>query len=98
MAFFSIGDRKKRPGVYVRITNIGKDAGMTIFAQGHVPGTGDGAGGGSVNMKILVSPEGVMYAEGPALSLGSGGDTVVIADAVNATVDGEMLVIKNSGA
>jgi len=93
--FFNTGERKKRPGVYFQIANIGRDA-ATLTIPVKVPETGGGEE--SVSMKILVSTEGVMYAEGPALSLGSGGYTVVIADAVNATADGETLVIKNSGS
>ena len=92
--FFNIGERKRRPGVYARIANIGKNVGVLPFAPVEVPDPSPG-GEETVSVKILVSPEGVMYAVGPALSIGSSG-TVVIADAVNATADGATLVIKNS--
>ena len=88
MALFNAGKRKRRPGVYVRIVNIG-EGGITSFPL--VPG-------GAKRVWLLVNEEGTLYPVGPALSLGDSGETVIVADAVNATVYGETLVVKNPGS
>lgn len=87
--FLSGWNRKTRPGVYIRITNRGNDVSAPVVAPINPPAPG----GSETALQIIVSPKGVMYAEGPALFLA--GSTVVIQDKVDAVVHGETLVIEN---
>lgn len=91
MAFFGSGERKKRPGVHIRIFNIG------IAVNPYQPSTPPPEGGDAEEIvMLLVNEEGVLYPVGPALSLGDGGTTAIVADAVNATVYSETMVINNA--
>ena len=87
--FYRDGERRNRPGVYIKIVNIGIAANMY---NPPAPDTGDE----EERVMLLVSEEGVLYPVGPALSLGGDGTTAIVSDAVNATVYGETLVVNNA--
>lgn len=97
--FYREGERKNRPGVYIKIVNIG-DFGIaaTPYQPPYQPPTPAPAPDDSEEERVmlLVNAEGVLYPVGPALSLGGGGVTAIVADAVNATVYGETIVVNNA--
>lgn len=92
MAFFKPGERKYRPGVYIRIVNSGDY--RTSTTPTYTPPQPSEPE--PEKMRIAVTPEGMMYAVGRAFSLSSAG-AVVIEKEVDATVYGEKLAIKNQG-
>lgn len=101
MALYKKGERKQRPGIYMRIVNSGAG-----FIDLRYP-----TGGGEQPVEpelpaanaVLVSPECVLYEKGNAISVenGSDGENTVVFErstGVSNTVSGETLEIKNPAA
>ena len=92
MAFFNGGERNQRPGVHIRIVNRAEPVNVGNVVPPLPPDEPDEP---VVGIRLSVSPDGVLRATGQGFSLGSGGDTVVFAAAINAVVSGETIVVIN---
>lgn len=97
MQFFTPGEKKTRPGVYMRIVNNGANARTqdVMPVQPQPPSGGDDP----VVAGIVSVMDGVLSANGQALTLGAGssegGYTVVFGPTIAAAVLGETLVVTN---
>lgn len=96
MAFFKLGERKYRPGVYVRITDRGTDSSApATMPDAPTPTPPDPP----AVVGLLEVANGVLISSAQALSLGSGsaadGYAIVFGADINATVQGERLVVAN---
>lgn len=90
--FYNNGERKLRPGVYKRIVNSGDTSYLNVIPpftpiQPSEPEP--------ERAYLAVTPEGVLYAVGQALSLTADGDTVVIDRKIDTAIYGETLVVTN---
>lgn len=87
--FYYDGERKIRPGVYKRIVNSGD------IPTGPVPPFTPIQPSEPELAYLAVTPEGVLYAVGQALSLSADGGTVVIDRKIDTAIYGETLVVTN---
>lgn len=88
MVFYTDGYRGNRPGVYISITNPGVNEGSPVVTPGKPP---------AVEVNLFVTPEGLLYSDGPAFSLGSD-EVVVFNSVIRPTVQGETLAARNTSA
>lgn len=96
MAFYKLGERKYRPGVYMRFINRGAGSSEpAAMPDAPTPTPPDPP----VAVGLLAVANGVLISSGQALSLGSGnaadGYAVVFGADINAAVRGETLVVTN---
>lgn len=92
MAFFNDGERNRRPGVHIRITDRAEHVSLADVVQPLPPDEPDEP---VFEVLLSVSPDGVLSATGQGFTLGSGGHTVVFSAAINAVVAGETIVVTN---
>lgn len=96
MAFYKLGERKYRPGVYMRFINRGAGSSEpAVMPDAPTPTPPDPP----VVVGLLAVANGVLISSNQALLLGSGsaadGYTVVLSANINAAVRGERLVVTN---
>ena len=92
--FYNAGDRKVRPGVYARISNIGVPVNTENVAP-PLPPSDSGSDDPVVAVRLSVSSDGVLSATGQGFSLSSGGHTVVFSAAIKAVVSGEKITVNH---
>lgn len=93
MAIYKDGERKNRPGVYMRFTDIGDPSKVRepTYKPEYPPEPEP-----EQELTFLgVTQEGMMYSIGQALTLSDAGDTVAISQKIDATVYGTTMVIEN---
>lgn len=92
--FYHNGERKFRPGVYKRIVNSG-DTSTFSAVPPYTPIQPSEPEPEPELAYLAVTPEGVLYAVGQALSLSADGGTVVIDRKIDTAIYGETLVVTN---
>lgn len=92
--FYNAGERKVRPGVYARVSNIGVSVNTEIIAP-PLPPSDSGSDDPVVAVRLSVSSDGVLSATGQGFSIGSDGHTVVFAAAIKAVVSGEKITVNH---
>lgn len=93
MAVYKEGERKNRPGVYMRFTDIGDPS--KVRQTTYVPEPSPEPEPDTELMFLGVTPEGVMYSIGQALTLSAAEGSVAINQKIDATVYGTTMVIEN---
>ena len=98
--FYNNGERKLRPGVYMRIVNSGDTSLLSVIPPYTPIRPSEPDPDVNPDNAIFVTSEGVMYARGPVLSVtvGDDGENILVFEmntGVETTVNGTTLEIQN---